>query len=74
MDNPELAANPLFLLTAIKANARVSVTKTASGNDINGLQKGRNIGTISKKPTTRYRLMRKSPGWRKKKRATRSKG
>ena len=27
MDNPELASNPLFLVTAIKANAKLSVTK-----------------------------------------------
>jgi len=28
MDNPEIASNPLFLVTAIKAAAKVSVTKT----------------------------------------------
>jgi predicted transcriptional regulator len=28
MDNPELASNPLFLIAAIKADAKVAVTKS----------------------------------------------
>lgn len=38
-NNPELAANPLFLLAAIKANARVSVTKTLLETILTGYKK-----------------------------------
>ena len=48
MDNPELASNPLFLVTAIKANARVSVTKPLLERVITDYKKEEILGDFKK--------------------------